>query len=202
MAEKMTLTARLINWLCDDAELQRQQIENCVALLESGATVPFIARYRKEQTGELDEVKIRQIQERLHYYQDLEQRKQTVLQTIEQAGKLDEALRAQIVQVRDKAVLEDLYLPFKPRRRTRATMARERGLEPLALALVQGSMTRSAVERLADQLAAQHDELADGTAALKGAGDILAEQINEQAAIRARVRQLSWQHGVLVRPCR
>nr|WP_320050156.1 Tex family protein [uncultured Desulfuromonas sp.] len=198
MAEKITLTALLIDWLCDDAELQRRQVENCVALLEGGATVPFIARYRKEQTGELDEVKICHIQERLHYYQDLEQRKQTVLQTIEQAGKLDETLRAQIVQVRDKAVLEDLYLPFKPRRRTRATMARERGLEPLALALVQGSMTREAIERLADQLAAQHDELADGVAALKGAGDILAEQINELAVIRARVRQLSWQHGVLV----
>jgi len=198
MAREKTSYEFPLGWLCEDSGLAQWQVENCSALLTGGATVPFIARYRKEQTGELDEVQIRQMQERLQYYHELAQRKQTILQTIEQAGKLSDELRGRIVQVRDKAVLEDLYLPYKPRRRTRATMARERGLEPLALSLVRGDMAWSAVEQLAEQLASQHEELADGAAALKGAGDILAEQINEQATIRARVRQKTWQQGVLV----
>ncbi|MBF0646232.1 RNA-binding transcriptional accessory protein [Desulfuromonas acetoxidans] len=198
MAREKTTDEFPLEWLCEESGLASWQVQNCTTLLTGGATVPFIARYRKEQTGELDEVKIRQLQERLQYYHELAQRKQTILNTIEESGKLSDELRGRIAQVRDKAVLEDLYLPYKPRRRTRATMARERGLEPLALSLVRGEMAWSAIEQLADQLADQHDELADGAAALKGAGDILAEQINEQAVIRARVRHLTWQHGVLV----
>jgi uncharacterized protein len=197
MSSDKTMPKHVLSWLCEETGLAAWQVEKCSSLLSEGATVPFVARYRKEQTGELDEVAIRQLQERQHYYGELEQRKKTVLQTIEQAGKLTEALNQQILLTRDKAVLEDLYLPFKPRRRTRATMARERGLEPLADRLLSAEGSWADVEQLAQQLAGQCDELVDGAAALKGAGDIVAEKINEQADIRARVRQLTWQEGML-----
>src|SRR5271170_3829791 len=106
-----------------------------VELLDEGGTVPFIARYRKEATGNLDEVQIRAIEEKLAYFRELEDRRETILRTIEEQGKLTDELRARILATLDKSELEDLYLPYKPKRRTKATIAREKGLEPLALYL-------------------------------------------------------------------
>src|SRR5438105_3538160 len=103
-----------------------------IGLLDEGATVPFIARYRKEVTGNLDEVQIRDIQEKLEYFRELEERRETVLQSIQEQGKLTAELRARIERALEKAELEDLYLPYKPKRRTKASIAREKGLEPLA----------------------------------------------------------------------
>ena len=118
--------------LIDETGLRQAQLEQTVALLEAGATVPFIARYRKEATGELDEVQIRLVQERLAYHQELSERRQTILKSIDDQGKLTAQLASKIAAARQKTELEDLYLPFKPKRRTRASIARERGLEPLA----------------------------------------------------------------------
>src|SRR3954471_13531523 len=112
--------------------VQPSQVERTVALLADGATIPFIARYRKEQTGNLDEVQIASIDERRTYLSELDARKQTVLGEIEKQGKLTDGLRNQITRTFSKTELEDLYLPYKPKRRTRATIAREKGLEPLA----------------------------------------------------------------------
>ncbi len=126
--EKDMLTGILV----EETGLQPGQVQQTVALLEAGATVPFIARYRKEATGELDEVQIRLVQERLEYHTELNERRQTILKSIEEQGKLTPELRRKIEATRQKTDLEDLYLPFKPKRRTKASIARERGLEPLA----------------------------------------------------------------------
>src|SRR5690606_4338883 len=112
--------ARILENLIDETGLRPLQVEHTIALFEEGATVPFIARYRKERTGELDEVQVRRIGERLSYHQDLEERRATILRTIEEQGKLTPELRARLEAVRQKTELEDLYLPYKPKRRTRA----------------------------------------------------------------------------------
>src|SRR4051794_11356278 len=122
--------------ICDsiaqELSLSGPSVQAVIQLLDSGNTIPFIARYRKEVTGNLDEVHIRNIQDRYSYLKELEERKQTILQSIDSQGKLSDALKAQIQICTTKAELEDLYLPFKPKRRTRAAIAREKGLEPLA----------------------------------------------------------------------
>jgi len=156
-----------------------------VELLDEGGTVPFIARYRKEATGNLDEVQIRAIEEKLGYFRELEDRKATVLASIEEQGKLTPELKARIEATLEKSELEDLYLPYKPKRRTKATIAREKGLEPLALYLwAQTSDGR----RLADQ----PDE------DLEGARHIVAEMINENADFRKALRQMMFDEGVVV----
>lgn len=187
---------KIQGWLAEQGRWQPWQIANSLALLQGGATIPFIARYRKEQTGELDEVELRALQEQFDYYSELEERKGTVLRTIEQAGQLTPALHAQIVALREKAVLEDLYLPFKPRRRTRAAQARERGLEALAERILDAAAPWSAVLDLAQSAAAACEELEDDQAALKGAGDIVAERFSEHSAARALVRQRTWAQGI------
>ncbi len=132
----MTLTdqqlSRILGVLVEETGLAAIQVANTVALLQEGATVPFIARYRKELTHELDEVQIRQIEDQFTYHSELEERKVTVLKTIGEQGKLTPELQTRIEQSRSKTELEDLYLPYKPKRRTKATIAKERGLEPLA----------------------------------------------------------------------
>jgi uncharacterized protein len=156
-----------------------------VALLKEGGTVPFIARYRKEATGGLDEVQIRAIEERHGYLTELEARKKTVLEEIERQGKLTDELRARIEACDVKTDLEDLYLPYKPKRRTRAMIAREKGLEPLAQRILaqgdDGDPAREAEAFVdAESLGVGH-----GKEALQGARDIVAELIAESAAVRA-----------------
>ena len=124
--------ARLAAVVAAELSLARPAVERTLALFAGGATVPFIARYRKEATGGLDEVQIARIQERHEYHVQLEARRATILDSIAAQGKLSDDLRARILATRSKTELEDLYLPFQPKRRTRATLARERGLEPLA----------------------------------------------------------------------
>jgi len=182
--------------LVEETGLKPTQVEQTVALLEQGATVPFIARYRKEVTGELDEVQIRQLQERLVYHRDLSERRATILKSIEDQGKLTPELRRRIEAVRQKTELEDLYLPFKPRRRTKALLARERGLEPLAEQLLSALGSGIPAETLAADYVNPELEIADAQAALAGAGHILAEQFAETAEARALVRELTWEQGL------
>lgn len=197
MEQDKQTNQRIQQWLAQEINLHLWQVENTLTLLRGGATIVFIARYRKEQTGELDEVVLRDLQERFNYFTELEERKVTVLRTIEDAGKLTDELRVRIIALQEKTTLEDLYLPFKPRRRTRATMARERGLEPLAKLIVSNSVAWHQVLKLAQQLSANCSELDDEDMALKGAGDILAEGFSEDSAVRALVRQRTWAAGVL-----
>lgn len=197
MDEKREAQQQICCWLVEGAALKLWQVENTVELLNGGATIPFVARYRKEQTGELDEVVLRQLQEQLCYFNDLNDRKATVVKTIAAAGALTADLRAQIHSVREKALLEDLYLPYKPRRRTRATMARERGLEPLAVQILNQRVEWHQVQQLAQRLTTANDELDSADMALRGAGDIIAEGYSEQSDVRTLVRQRTWAVGVL-----
>jgi uncharacterized protein len=166
-----------------------------VTLLLEGATVPFIARYRKEQTGEMDEVQIRLVEERFGYFTELEERKITVLKTIEELGKLTAELKHRIQETRQKTELEDLYLPFKPKRRTKATIAKERGLEPLADLIAAQEKTGLSLEEAALPFISKEREVPDATIALEGAGHIIAERIAESADLRAFVRRLTWEQG-------
>ncbi len=152
------------------------QAEHTIRLLDDGCTVPFISRYRKEATGGLDEVAVERIRDLYAKYTDLEKRKTTVLQTIDEQGKLTAELREAIEGCWDGAVLEDLYLPYKPKRRTRGMMARERGLEPLAATLMRQAEDP---ERLAGRFV-RGEEVPDVAAALAGAADIVAEWVGEQ----------------------
>jgi len=186
-------TAALLAILAEETGLTSSQVARTVALLDEGATVPFIARYRKEVTGELDEVQIRLVQERLAYQRELDERRATILASIEEQGKLSDELRGTIEACRQKTELEDLYLPYKPKRRTKASIARERGLEPLAEQLL-GDGDVPALELAAGYVNPER-EVADAAAALEGAGHILAERLAEDAGARATVRELIWKQG-------
>jgi len=188
--------AAILRILVDDTGLQKKQVEQTVALLQEGATVPFIARYRKEVTGELDEVQIRLLQERLEYHTELNKRRQTILKSIEEQGKLTAELRQKIESTRQKTELEDLYLPFKPKRRTKASIARERGLEPLAKQLLTAGASGPSAEQLAESFVNPELEVETAADALTGAGHILAEGFADQAEARALVRELTWQRGL------
>lgn len=168
-------------------QLKPQQVETVVQLLQDGSTVPFIARYRKDRTGALDEVQIQSIQEQYQYQQNLEARRQSILQSIEEQGKLTPALKKQLEDAESLTVLEDLYLPYKPKRRTRGQIAKERGLEPLAEALIAEGVAIN-VDELAKSLLSEEVKTVDD--ALQGARDIVAEWINEDAAVRERMRKL------------
>jgi len=182
--------------IADELKLPLAGVRAVAALLAEGASVPFIARYRKEQTGGLDEVQIRDIDEKRTYYGELVDRRATVLAEIEKQGKLTPELRAKIEACWVKAELEDLYLPYKPKRRTRAMIARERGLEPLALRILeQPEVGDPAAEAGAFVDAAK--EVPDVKAALAGARDIVAENVAERAPVRALVRETFQKEGTI-----
>jgi uncharacterized protein len=171
--------------IAQDIGARPEQVRAAIALLDDGSTVPFIARYRKEATGGLDDGQLRQLEERLGYLRELDARRETIRKSIEAQGKLTEELAARIASTSTKAELEDLYLPFKPKRRTKAQIARERGLEPLAAGLL--------ADRDSDPETAAStylgDEVSDTKAALEGARDILVEQFAEQADLLGRLRR-------------
>lgn len=179
--------------IAQELSVQIQQVEAALLLLSEGATVPFIARYRKERTGELDEIQLRQIAERYDYLTALAARKKTILEEIAKQDALTPELQAIIERCQSKTELEDLYLPYKPKRRTRATIARENGLEPLAAEISK----RNAAGQSADLEAIAKPYLTETVTttaeALQGASDILAEAMAETASLRVAVasRRLS-----------
>ena len=183
--------------LVEELSITPRQITAVARLLSEGNTIPFIARYRKEVHGDLDEVQISKIQERLTYYRELEDRRATILVSIEEQGKLSTELKAKILACTTKTVLEDLYLPYKPKRRTRAMIAREKGLEPLAeLILLQDPAACPDVAAAA--FVDAEKGVADVDAALAGARDIVAETVAENADVRGLVRQAFAAQGVVV----
>ncbi len=188
---------RVIPCVIEATGLKPSQVTHTIELLQEGATVPFIARYRKEQTGELDEVQIRMIEEQLTYFCELEERKITVLKSIEEQGKLTPELRALIEASRQKTEVEDLYLPYKPKRRTKATIARERGLEPLADIMAAQELRTGSPEGAALPFIDPDREVPDAAAALEGAGHILAERLSDSADARSFVRRLTGEQGVM-----
>ena len=183
-----------------ELSLQQAQVSTTANLLAEGSTVPFIARYRKEVTGSLDEVAIAAIRDRLQQLEQLDERKLAVLESIEKQGKLTDELKAKINAAETMAVLEDLYLPYKPKRRTRATMAREKGLEPLAQLVFEqkpGFDPKLEAAKFVNFVGAQHAvPLQNIDEALAGARDIIAEWINEDAKARGAVRELFIEKGI------
>ncbi|HLW49854.1 MAG TPA: Tex family protein [Sphingobacteriaceae bacterium] len=176
--------------------LTEKQVRATLALLEEGATVPFISRYRKEITGSLDEVQVAGIRDRAQQLKDLEKRKEAVLKSIEEQGKLTEELAQQIQVAETMAMVEDLYLPYKPKRKTRASMAREKGLESLALLILEQQL-----EDLTDAAAffvSEENGVADVEDALAGARDIIAEIVTEDSQIRSKVRKVFLEKGKFV----
>ena len=189
-------TFDILQILVEESALKKNQIMQTVSLLEEGATVPFIARYRKELTGELDEVQIRQLQERFSYFKELNERRQTILKSIKEQGKLTAELQHKIFDCRKKTELEDLYLPYKPKRRTKATIAKEQGLEPLAEILLQAIDPAAELELLATPFVNPEMDILTTETALQGAGHILAEQFSDNARARSKVREITWQQGL------
>ena len=187
----------IINVLAEELQLAAWQVANVIDMLEEGATIPFMARYRKERTGELDETKLRALENRYRYYQDLEARKKTILQSIETQGKLSAELKERIESCRIRTELEDLYLPFRPRRRTRATIAVERGLEPLARRIHEQDDPRLDLAEIAAPFVSAENDVPDVEAALQGAADILAGEIAEHAPYRSYLREFIRRNGVL-----
>ncbi len=188
----------LIPLLAQELALSPHQIKNALDLFAEGATIPFVARYRKERTGEMNEVQLRQLQDRYTYLTELEDRKQTILSTLEDQGKLTPELRSRITSCLQKTELEDLYLPFRKKRRTRASMARDKGLQPLADRIQSLNHPRARPVSL-EQEAAHYLDPDQGVAtveeALQGARDILAEGIAEDPDLRAELKKLMLRTG-------
>ena len=177
--------------------VRTNQVEAAVKLIDEGCTIPFIARYRKEATGALNDEQLRALYDRLVYLRNLEEKKQTVLASIEEQGKLTEELRSQILAAETQVAVDDLYRPYRPKRRTRATIAKEKGLEPLANILMLQMMKTPVLEEAAKYVAPEK-EVATPEEALAGAKDILAEFISDNADYRKHIRELTMKKGSLV----
>jgi protein Tex len=190
------VTTTIHQRIADELGVRERQVAAAVELLDGGATVPFIARYRKEVTGTLDDQQLRRLEERLGYLRELEDRRAAVLESIRSQGKLEDALEARIMAADSKARLEDIYLPFKPKRRTRAQIAREAGLEPLADLLLGDAALdpRASAEPFVDA----DKGVADVAAALDGARAILVERFSEDADLIGELRERMWTRGRLV----
>ncbi|MBD2080091.1 Tex family protein [Leptolyngbya sp. FACHB-17] len=185
--------------LAQELSLRSSQVANALELFAEGATVPFIARYRKERTGEMDEVKLRDLLDRFTYLTELEERKKSVLESIETQGKLTEELRGKIEACLQKNELEDLYLPYRPKRRTRATIAKEKGLDKLAGYIASLNQPHAGVASLEDEARkylSEEKSVKTIEEALQGASDILAEEVSEKAELRSYLREFLFNTGV------
>src|ERR1044071_9974529 len=193
MAQPKALSTSILLHICKLLNIPLKGITAVIELLDEGATVPFIARYRKEATGNLDEVQIRGIQEKLEYFRELEERRETVLASIAEQGKLTPELKTKIEGTLEKTELEDLYLPYKPKRRTKASIARDKGLEPLARFLwdQQPGITSLAA------YAATFEGAASAEEALEGARHSVAEWVSEKAEFRKAVRSMMMTDGIV-----
>ena len=185
----------VIQRIAEELSVNSKQVSAAVALLDEGATVPFISRYRKEVTGGLDDTQLRQLEERLGYLRELNERRKTILDSIRSQDKLTPELEKAINEADTKTLLEDLYLPYKPKRRTKAQIAREAGLEPLADALLNDR--RLIPEQIAANYIDAEKGVPDTAAALDGARQIIMERISEDAELLAELRERIWQIGLI-----
>lgn len=183
--------------ITEELGVKKWQVEAAVKLIDEGNTIPFIARYRKEATGTLDDEQLRKLYERLTYLRNLEEKKEQVLASIEEQGKLTEELKAKIVAAQTLVVVEDLYRPYRPKRRTRATIAKEKGLEQLA-ALITLQKAKEPLEELAEDYVNKEKGVETVKDALDGAKDILAEAVSDEAAYRSWIRKRTMQKGTLI----
>ena len=198
MSELRPLSADFLIHLAGTLQIPMKGLVATIELLDEGSTIPFIARYRKESTGNLDEVQIRAVEEKLLYFRELASRKETILASIQEQGKLTDDLKARIDQTFDKSELEDLYLPYKPKRRTKAMIAREKGLAPLADYLWNQTPTATSLAIFAAAFVDAQKGVASVEEALEGARHILAETISDNADIRKLLRRAMFEEGVIV----
>ena len=180
--------------LTQELAVQQWQVDAAVKLIDEGNTIPFISRYRKEVTGSLDDEQLRKLFERLSYLRNLEEKKEQVLSSIEEQGKLTEELRAQIVAAETLVVVEDLYRPYRPKRRTRATIAKEKGLEPLAESIMEQAIQQP-LEEVATAYISEEKEVVNAQEAIAGAMDIIAESISDEADYRIYIRNITFNKG-------
>ena len=192
----MELNQGILAKISREAKVNVKQTEATLVLLEDQATVPFIARYRKDVTGNLDEVQIRTIAERHEYYKELRARRTTILKSIEEQGKLTEDLRNKIQDCYEKNELEDLYLPYKPKRKTKSTVAIDRGLEPLARFIWEQVPGEKSIEELAETFINSEKGVSSKEEALEGALHIIAEWVSENPEIRKPLRQMTLQEMI------
>ncbi len=183
--------------LCQEFHLKKQQCENVLKLIDDGNTIPFIARYRKEMTDSLDDQVLREIFERLQYLRGLDKRRSEIESALQEQGNLTDELSAKLAAASTLAELEDLYRPFRPKRRTRATIAKEKGLEPLALLLLMQNEKKKTPEQIAETFLQPDKGVETVEDALQGARDILAEQFSDDADARKKLRELAFRTGVL-----
>ena len=186
----------IIKALQEELKIGRHQVETAVKLIDEGNTIPFIARYRKEATGSLDDEVLRNLDERLKYLRNLEEKKEQVISTIREQGKLTPELEKQITEAATLVAVEDLYRPYRPKRRTRATIAQEKGLAPLADAIML-QMTKEPVEKLAQSYLSEEKGVATVEEAIAGAKDILAERISDEADYRTYIRNTTMNQGTI-----
>ncbi len=198
MKELKNLSPEILLHIAQSLNVPLRGLVAVIELLDDGGTVPFIARYRKEATGNLDEVQILDIEEKLAYFRDLVERREIILASIAEQGKLTDELKARIDATLDKSELEDLYLPYKPKRRTKATIAREKGLEPLAAYLWAQQISEQPLENFAATFVSAELGVATVDEALEGARHIVSEWISEDADLRKALRQLLFDEGVVV----
>ena len=182
--------------ITEELGVKRWQVDAAVQLIDEGNTIPFIARYRKEAHGTMDDEQLRNLYERLTYLRNLEEKKEQVLASIEEQGKLTLELKAQIENAETQVLVDDLYRPYRPKRRTRATIAKEKGLEPLAL-LISMQQMKEPLEKAAVEFISEENEVASVKEAIEGAKDILAEQISDEADYRVYIRDLTMKKGLL-----
>jgi protein Tex len=196
LAATLTNQEPLLNKVSKELNLSIKNVKNVISLLEEGNTVPFIARYRKEQTGALDEVQIRNIMDKWNYLQNLEQRKEEVIRLIEEQGKLTEELTQAIKKADKLQTVEDLYRPYKQKRRTKATVAKEKGLEPLAEWILSFPASGDLAEK-ASHYVSEDKEVMTTDEALNGAKDIIAEYISDEASYREYIRSYTFRKGLI-----
>ena len=183
--------------IAEELGIKAWQVEATIKLIDEGNTIPFIARYRKEAHGSLDDEQLRNLNERLVYLRNLEEKKEQVLATIEEQGKLTEELKAQILAAETQVMVEDLYRPYRPKRRTRATIAKEKGLEPLA-ELILAQETTESLETVAAAYLSEEKEVATVEDAIAGARDIIAEMISDDADYRTYIRDITREEGLII----
>lgn len=183
--------------LTEELGVKRWQVDAAVNLIDEGNTIPFISRYRKEATGSLNDEQLRKLHERLLYLRNLEEKKEQVLSSIEEQGKLTEELKTQILAAETLVVVEDLYRPYRPKRRTRATIAKEKGLEPLSV-LIMLQQTKESLETEAEKYISEEKEVKSAKEALAGAMDIIAESVSDEANYRSWIRKQTMQKGKII----
>lgn len=183
--------------ITEELNVKKWQVDAAVKLIDEGNTIPFIARYRKEVTGTLNDEQLRKLHERLIYLRNLEEKKQQVLSSIEEQGKLTKELKIQILAAQTQVLVDDLYRPYRPKRRTRATIAKEKGLEPLAVLLMLQKLKEPAI-KAAERYISEEKGVATAEEALEGAKDIIAEMISDEADYRTYIRNLTYKKGKLV----